>query len=430
MDDSTTETAGRATPAARPDRPAGGARVAALEAENAALRRALARAGLLAERVSGLHGDELAGERAGRAADAAVARSVAAEAEARHGREAAAGRADLAASEADNEALRRANAALAESRAALREREERLRLILASATDYAILSMDTDRRITSWNEGAERLLGWREDEVVGRPADLIFTPEDRAGGAPGEEAEGAVRDGRAADERWHQRKDGTRFWANGLMLPLRDPDADPAGPPNGLLKLMRDETGKRRAEMDMALERAHLSAMLDLLPAGVGITDRAGRVVRCNPALRRFVAGAVPSAAGAEERERWIGHHPDGSRIAPRDFVVARALRGETVVPGVEFRYLAEDGPPRWTRVAAVPVPDPGGGGPPSGAVVLVEDIHESKAAEEALREGEARWRGVFEHMHQGFVLGEIVYGPDGRATDYRLLEATPPGSG
>ena len=70
---------------------------------------------------------------------------------------------------------------------ALRASEERLRLILGSATDYAIFTTDLDRRVTTWNEGARRLLGWGE-EMVGRSADFMFTPEDRAMGAPEREA--------------------------------------------------------------------------------------------------------------------------------------------------------------------------------------------------------------------------------------------------
>ena len=167
-------------------------RVAELEAENTALRRALALADVEAASAADRQEAVLLRERSGRAADVEEARWAAAKAEARHGREMAAGRADLAASEGANEALRRANAELAASRVALREREERLRLILDSATDYAIFSMDPHRRVTSWNAGAERLLGWAEGEIVGRPADVIFTPEDRESGAPAREAEGAV----------------------------------------------------------------------------------------------------------------------------------------------------------------------------------------------------------------------------------------------
>ncbi len=134
-------------------------RIAELEAENAGLRRALAEAGSAAGRAGEIHEAELAGERAGRAADAADARTAALGVQARHREEEAASRVDLAASEERSAALRRANAELAASRAALREREERLRLILASATDYAIFTTDLDRRVASWNAGAERLLG-------------------------------------------------------------------------------------------------------------------------------------------------------------------------------------------------------------------------------------------------------------------------------
>lgn len=141
---------GRAEGAASLHRPDAARRGAELEAEIVALRRTLARAGLAAERTGRLHGDDPIAERAGRESDAAEARSAAAEATARHGREMAGGRADLAVSEAANEALGRANAELAASHAASREHEERLRLVLASATDYAIFSMDLDRRVTSW----------------------------------------------------------------------------------------------------------------------------------------------------------------------------------------------------------------------------------------------------------------------------------------
>jgi PAS domain S-box-containing protein len=195
--------------AARRDVPAAEARIAELEAEVAGLRAVLAQTGLSAERFAGLDANELAHERTDHAADAGLARLTAATAEARHGREMAAGRADLVVSKSETEALRSAYAALAESRAALREREERLHLILDSAADYAIFTTDLNRRITSWNAGAERVLGWAESEIIGRPIDVIFTPEDRTAGRPEREAAIALAKGRANNERWHLRKDGT-----------------------------------------------------------------------------------------------------------------------------------------------------------------------------------------------------------------------------
>ena len=82
--------------------------------------------------------------------------------------------------------------------------------------------------MTSWNSGAERLLGY--DGRRGhrrRSADIIFTDEDRAAGAPEQEARTALAEGRAADDRWHVRKDGSRFWGSGAMMPMHDGDGEP-----------------------------------------------------------------------------------------------------------------------------------------------------------------------------------------------------------
>ena len=83
--------------------------------------------------------------------------------------------------------------------------------------------------------------------------DIIFTPEDRAAGVPEREAKKALAEGRAENERWHLRRDGTRFWASGQSMPLRDPAAGPNASPLGLLAVMRDQTERRRAEERRAL---------------------------------------------------------------------------------------------------------------------------------------------------------------------------------
>jgi PAS domain S-box-containing protein len=121
--------------------------------------------------------------------------------------------------------------------------EEQLRLILESATDYAIFSMDRDGSVITWNSGAERLLGFTEEEIIGRDARIIFTPEDCAEKAPEHEMATALAEGRATNERWHVRKDGSRFWGSGLMMPLQVGDSQP-----GLIKIMRDQTERRQHE--------------------------------------------------------------------------------------------------------------------------------------------------------------------------------------
>jgi two-component system CheB/CheR fusion protein len=144
--------------------------------------------------------------------------------------------------------------------AALRESEERLRLMLENAVDYAIFSVDMARRVTSWNTGAQRLLGYSEPEILGRSADIIFTEEDRAAGAPDDEAGTALAAGRAADDRQHQRKDGSRFWASGALMPMHNGH----GAVIGMVKVLRDQSEQRAAQQALELSRAEL---LDALRA-------------------------------------------------------------------------------------------------------------------------------------------------------------------
>jgi PAS domain S-box-containing protein len=122
--------------------------------------------------------------------------------------------------------------------------EAEWRLVFESAREYAIFTVDLERRITRWNPGATRLLGYEGDEIVGRIGDVLFTPEDRADDVPGREVATALRAGRAEDERWHLRKDGSRFWASGLMMPLESE----RGATIGLVKIMRDMTASKRAD--------------------------------------------------------------------------------------------------------------------------------------------------------------------------------------
>ncbi|MCV9966823.1 PAS domain S-box protein [Pararhizobium sp. BT-229] len=120
-------------------------------------------------------------------------------------------------------------------------RERFLEAIVQSAIDYGIISMDLDGLVTSWNEGAHRILGWAPDEVLGRPVSLIFTPEDRESGVPQQEMAAAIVTGQGTDERWHLKKDGSQFWASGEMMPLKDENDELVG----MVKILRDRTEQR-----------------------------------------------------------------------------------------------------------------------------------------------------------------------------------------
>ena len=143
----------------------------------------------------------------------------------------------------------------------LAESEERLRLVVDNAREFAIVSMDLDRRVRSWNVGACELTGYSQAEVLGLPADIIFVEEDRASGVPAREANQALVDGRAADERWHRRKDGSRFWGSGAMMAMRSKGTDE---PIGLVKIFRDQTYLRAASEAIESSRAELvQALVD-----------------------------------------------------------------------------------------------------------------------------------------------------------------------
>lgn len=128
--------------------------------------------------------------------------------------------------------------ALAAEIAVLRAQVRRAELILNSAVDHAIITMDGDGCITSWNTGAQRILGYAEAEVLCRSGEIVFTAEDRAAGRLATEMRLALDTGSALNERWHVRRDGTRFWASGTMLPLLDKE----GRPEGFLNILRDRT--------------------------------------------------------------------------------------------------------------------------------------------------------------------------------------------
>src|SRR4051812_33741127 len=129
-------------------------------------------------------------------------------------------------------------------RRSYRRAEDLYRKSIEDVKDYAIFMTDQDGRVISWNLGAERILGYSEAEILDQSASRFFTPEDLERGEDQKELATAAREGRAEDERWHVRRDGTRFWASGVVNPVRDD----AGALLGFTKVMRDMTERKRLE--------------------------------------------------------------------------------------------------------------------------------------------------------------------------------------
>jgi PAS domain S-box-containing protein len=122
-----------------------------------------------------------------------------------------------------------------------------LRALLEQTRDHAIFLIDPEGRNLTWGIGVERLLGYTRDEFVGRHTREIFTAEDQAAGIPERELTFAATHGAASDERWLERKDGTRFWASGMTYRLQDR----AGEVSGFAKIFRDLTTEREFEQDL-----------------------------------------------------------------------------------------------------------------------------------------------------------------------------------
>jgi PAS domain S-box-containing protein len=156
---------------------------------------------------------------------------------------------------------------------ALKETEERFRRLVEAAKDYAIFMVDADGGVITWNESAQRVFGYEEEEILGEDGSSLFTPEDRSSGAPERELKKAQTEGRAEDERWHMRKDGSRFWASDFVRPMRNEEGNLLG----FSKVARDLTERKRAEEAVAevreAERERLArdlhdlALQDLLSA-------------------------------------------------------------------------------------------------------------------------------------------------------------------
>jgi PAS domain S-box-containing protein len=195
-----------------------------------------------------------------------------------------------------------------EAQAALREGEARHRQIFNSITDFAIIVSDLAGRVTGWNEGARRVLGWTEEEMLGQPVDRFFTPEDVATGQPVKEMRTAHDKGCAVYERWHRRKSGERFWASGELTPLKDDSGEVVG----YVKVMRDRTEQRRAEEHQRLLVHELNHRVKNTLATVqALAAQAFRGVEANDERKVFEARlfALAKAHDLLTHTNWEGAH-------------------------------------------------------------------------------------------------------------------------
>jgi PAS domain S-box-containing protein len=252
--------------------------------------------------------------------------------------------------------------------ASLRDNEDRNRQILDSAIDYAIIAIDRAGLVTRWNEGAHRIFGWSEADMLGRTLERVFTPEDVAVGRLHREMQTALQTGRGGDERWHIRRNGERFWALGEMTTLRGRDDAIVG----FVKVLCDRTAQRMAEEARDRNEAALKELAETLEQRV---EARTRELRDSKDFARLALSAIDGvgvwthdivqdrvvcdaniaalydidpeegAAGVSPARFLQNIHPDDAA-----YVAANIARG-LVNPGdqeMEYRIRHGDGSIRW----------------------------------------------------------------------------------
>ncbi len=332
--------------------------------------------------------------------------------------------------------------------ARLRAADARWRLVVDSVEDYAIFTLDLEGRVSTWNPGAERVFGWTEAEIRGREVDILFTQEDRAAGVPSREQAVAVETGRAEDERWHVRKDGVRFFASGVMTPLRD------GHLMGYTKVCRDVTARRQAEQrerflvnltdrtrPVADAEAAMWAVVTALADHFGVTrcaytevdEGAGTIT-----VHRDFHEGVPSLSGIHSLESFgpavIRELRKGETVVVNDTTQDKRIQGaEAAYAALGCRaYLSVPLVKAGRLVATLNVMSALPRDWSVADAALVKETAErawqsveAARAQSRLAESERRFRTLFESMDQGFCVIEVSFF-EGQPNDYRFVELNP----
>jgi PAS domain S-box-containing protein len=273
----------------------------------------------------------------------------------------------------------------------LRESEERFRLLVEGAHDYAIYMIDTEGRIASWNRGAERLKGYTAEEVLGQSVSLFYTPEEAAREVPQRALAQAAAEGAFESEGWHVRKNGERFWASVTVTTLHDPN----GVLRGFVKVTRDIDESKRAEEQLKQSEARLARAQEFSLLMVAHSGLDGRWLKVPPLLCATLA--------YREEELLAQHVADVTH--PDDFAAEwaqceRLAKGEAKSFDLEKRFLRRDGKVIWVYQNTSVVLD--AEDRPLHLLTYIRDITQRKEAEDELRRREMQLSEAQRLAHLG----------------------------
>jgi PAS domain S-box-containing protein len=228
------------------------------------------------------------------------------------------------------------------------EDAERLRIFLASVTDYAIYMLSPEGIVSSWNAGAQRFKGYTASEIIGQHFSRFYTPDDLAAGLPKRALATALEQGKFEDEGWRVRKDGTLFWASVVIDPIRDEQGGLAG----FVKITRDITERKKASEALHASEERFRLLVQ------GVTDYAIYMLSPNGEITNWNSGAK-RIKGFEENEVINSHfsrfYTDEDRATglPARALATAANEGRYESEGWRLR---KDGTRFWAHVVIDPI--------------------------------------------------------------------------
>ena len=252
-----------------------------------------------------------------------------------------------------------------------------VQLAFQGIRDYAIFLLQTDGTVASWNEGARLIKGYSEAEIVGQSFSRFYTPEDQLAGKPAALLARALQEGRVEDEAWRVRKDGTRFWADVVITPLRDRD----GTLRGFVKITRDLTARKEAEEALRQSEERMRLMIDSVnDHAIVMLDSSGKVATWNPGAERLKGYTAREIVG-QSFERFYPE-PEIRAGKPRLELETASREGRFEDEGWRVR---KDGSRFWASVVLRAVSNEQG--ELIGFTKVTRDLTERKRSEEAIIE-------------------------------------------